>query len=338
MAVPRQAIPRASLHFLRRRRLVTASLAVAARPAGAQAPWPQQPVRILVGFSAGGGLDLAARLLARSLTSALGQQVQVENRTGANGALANDGAARATDGHTLVFGNTGSLAINNALFPGLATDPLRDLAPVAVLVETPFFFAVSRRLDAETLPAFIAAARARPGALSFGSNGIGSLHHLAFERFRRALGLDIVHVPYRGMSLALQDLAAGRLDFAMDAYPTMRGAEEAGEARLVGVTTAERVAWRAELPTVAEAARLPGYEVTAWMALMAPRSMAPQVVQQIEAAVAQALRDGALAGALQRLGLPARFRDGAATRAMIEAERAGYATLIREAGIRPDGS
>lgn len=338
MAVPRPAVPRASLHFLRRRRLVTASLAVAARPAGAQAPWPQQPLRMLVGFTAGGGLDLAARLLAQRLGPLLGQPVHVENRTGANGALANEAAARAADGHTLLFGNTGSLAINNALFPDLPTDPLRDLAAVAMLVETPFFFALSRHLGLDTLPAFIAAARARPGAFSFGSNGVGSLHHLAFERFRRALGLDILHVPYRGMAPALQELGAGRLDFAMDAYPTIRAAEEAGSARVVGVTAAERVAWRADVPTVAEAAGLPGFQVTAWMALMAPRAMPPAHLRRLEAAVADALRTGTLAEELQRLGLPPLFRDGAATRAVIAAERADYAAVIREAGIRPDGS
>ncbi len=329
---------RAALHYLRRRRIVVTGLAIAAGPGRAETPWPQRPVRIVVGFAAGGGVDLAARLLARTLSDALGQPVQVENRTGANGSLATESVVRARDGHTLLFGNTGSLAINNALFPDLGTDSLRDLAPVGLLVETPFFLALSARLPFTTLPAFIAHARANPGRLTFGSGGIGSAHHLAFEQLRRALGLEIAHVPYRGMALAMQDLAGGRLDFVMDAYPTIRAAEEAGHAHVVAVTASSPVSRRPELPTVAAAAGLPGYEVLSWMALMVPATTPAPIRQLLEAALAKALREGELSQALEQSGLPPRFRDGAATRAMIETERARYATLIREAGIRPDGN
>lgn len=330
---------RATLHYLRRRRLVAGSLGTAAaRPARAQAeaPWPQRPVRIVVGFTAGGGVDLVARLLARSLTDALGQPVQVENRTGANGSLATDSVVRAGDGHTLLFGNTGSLAINNALFPDLASDTLRDVVPVGLLVETPFFIAVPTRLPVASLADLVALARAQPGRLNFGSNGVGSLHHLAFEQFRRALGLDIAHIPYRGMANAMQDLAGGRLDLVMDAYFTIRTAEEAGHLRILAVTGADRVALRPDLPTVAEAAGIPGYDVASWMALMVPAGTPEAVLRRLEASLDAALRPGApLTEALQRQGLPPRFRNAAATRALIAADRARYAALVREAGIRP---
>lgn len=346
MGVPRPRLQpfhpspaRAALHHLRRRRLVAASLASpfgGRARAQSEAPWPQRPLRILVGFTAGGGVDLAARLLAHSLAEALGQPVQVENRTGANGNLAMEGAARAGDGHTLLFGNNGSLAINNVLIPGLAYDSLRDFEPAGLLVETPFFFAVASRLPITDLAGFIDHARVNPGRLNFGSNGIGSAHHLAFEQFRRALGLDIAHVPYRGMAAALQDLAGGRIDFVMDAYPTLRAAEAAGHLRIVAVTTPERIALRPELPTVAEAGGLPSYAVQAWMALMVPAGTPAPVVRRLEASLEAALRDGSpLAQALVNLGLPPRFRDSASTRALIAAERARYAALIREAGIRP---
>lgn len=330
---------RAALHYLRRRRVVAAGLGSAlARRAAAQspAPWPQRPLRIMVGFAAGGGVDLAARLLARTLADALGQPVSVENRTGANGSLAMEGVVRAGDGHTLLFGNTGSLAINNELFPDLSHDSLRDFEPVGLLVETPFFLAASTRLPVTSLDGFIAHARAHPGRLNFGSGGVGSAHHLAFEQFRRALGLDIAHIPYRGMALAVQDVAGGRIDFVMDGYPTIRAAEAAGHLRMLAVTAAERVGWRPDLPTVAEATGLPGFAVPSWMALMVPAGTPEAIRQILTDALAASLAPGAaLAQALERQGLPPRFRDGAATRAFIAAERARYAALIREAGIRP---
>ncbi|MGG5818905.1 Bug family tripartite tricarboxylate transporter substrate binding protein [Falsiroseomonas sp. HW251] len=338
LALPRhRPRPRAALHYLRRRRVVGTGLALAARPAWAQAPWPRMPLRIVVGFAAGGGIDLSARLLARSLADALGQSVHVENRTGANGGPAMEAVLRAGDNHTLLFGNTGSLALNNEFFPDLGYDSLRDFTPVGLLVEGPFFLGVSARLPVATLPDLVAHARAHPGRLTFASNGIGSLHQLAFEQLRRPLGLDIHHVPYRGIALAMPDVAAGRVDLVMDPYATMRPAEEAGQVRLIAVTGASRIAMRPDLPTVAEAAGLPGYEALSWMALMVPASMPEANRRLLESAMAAALQGGELPAALERLGLPPRFRDGAATRAYIEAERARFRRIIREAGIRPEG-
>jgi tripartite-type tricarboxylate transporter receptor subunit TctC len=341
VANPRPASPhrpRAALHYLRRRRVVAASLAIAARPAGAQAPWPQRPVRLVVGFAPGGGVDIAARLLARTWSGMLGQPVLVENRAGANGGLATESVMRAGDGHTLLFGNTGQIAINNELFPSLGYDSLRDFAPVGLVQETPFFFAVARRLPVSSLAEFVAFARTHPGTLNFGSPGVGSLQHLAFERFRRSLGLEIAHVPYRGMAIALQDLAGDRLEFVMDAGANIRAAEQAGHARIFAVTSSARVASRPEVPTVSEAAGLPDYEVRSWMALLTPVTTPPAIRAAMEAALAAALREGELPQAMERVGFPPRFLDGAATRALIEAERARYGALIREAGIKPDGS
>lgn len=325
---------RAAVHFLRRRRVVAAGIgATLAKPAPAQAPWPRQPVRMLVGFPPGGGLDLAARLLSNSLSAALGQPFLVENRTGANGYLATESAARASDGHTLLFGNPGALAIHNALFPAVPIDTLRDLTPVAMITETPMFFAIAPSLPVTTLAGFVAHARANPGRLSFGSNGVGSGSHLIFERFRRDLGLDISHVPYRGMAQALPDLAAGRIHMVLDAYFSIRGAEEAGQARMVAVTTLDPVPWRTELPTVAAAAGLPGWEVQGWMALMAPATIPSAVLRRLEAETARALGAGALGEALLRHGLPPRFRGSDEARAFIAAERARYGALIRQARI-----
>jgi len=329
--------PRAVLHHLRRRRIVGSGLALAARPVRAEAPWPQRPVRLVLGSAPGGGPDIAARLLAQRWQAMLGQPVVVENRVGANGGLAMESVARGGDGHSLLFGTTGNFAINPALFPSAAYDALRDFAPVGLLSRNAFFFAVAQRWSAGGLPALIAAARARPGTLDFGSPGIGTAQHLAFEQFRRGLGLDIAHIPYRGVAQALQDLAGGRLDLVIDLQAGAEGAEQTGQARIVAVTSAERAAQRPEVPTIAEAAGLPGYEVLAWMALMVPAATPPATRAAIEAALAAALRDDHLRHEMERAGLTPRFLDGAATRAFIEAERERYAALVRAAGIRPDG-
>lgn len=333
----RRAHPRAALHYLRRRRLVGSGLLLATRPLQAEGPWPQRPVRIVVGSAPGGGPDIAARLLAQRWQGLLGQPVVVENRVGANGGLAMESVVRAGDGHSLLFGTTGSIAINSALFPAATYDSLRDFAPVGLLSQNAFFFTVAERWGAGGLAGLVAHARTHPGALNFGSPGIGTAQHLAFEQFRHSLGLDIAHVPYRGVAQAFQDLVGGRLDLVIDLYAGAEGAEQTGLARIVAVTSAERALRRPEVPTVAEAAGLTGYEVLAWMALLVPAGTAPSIRAAAQASLAAVLGAGDIAQEFERVGLRPRFLDGAATRDFIEAERARYAAIIRAAGIRPDG-
>jgi tripartite-type tricarboxylate transporter receptor subunit TctC len=342
MAVPRLSCrparpTRATLNHLRRRRLVAAGLATTAagRPGAAQAPWPQRPLRLLVGVPPGGGVDIIARLVAAQLADRLGQPVVVENRAGASGNLAMEAVARAPrDGLTLFFGNTGQLAINNEIFPALGIDTLRDLEPVALIAENFFFFVTARRLPVTTLAEFIAHARAHPGRLTFGSTGVGSAHQLAFEMFRRPLGLDIVHVPYRGAAPAIQDFMAGNLDLYLDGHGSIEPLLSGGQGRLLAHSAPARLPWLPDTPTVAEAAPLPGYQVTGWMAVMAPAATPPEILARLEAETRVVLRpDGLVAQALAGRGVTARFRDGAATRAIIAAERAQWRRVIREAGI-----
>ena len=335
---PDRAPSRAAVHFLRRRRVVAAGLGTAlARPVRAQTPWPQRPLRMVVGFPAGGGVDIIARLLASQMATRLGQPVVIENRGGANGNVAMEASARAAaDGYTLFFGNIGNLAINNELFPRLSFDTLRDFTPVAQVNEHYFYMAIARRVPVASLAEFVGYARANPGRLSFGSPGLGSAHHLGFELFSRPLGLDIVHIPYRGEAPALQDLAAGNLDFTIGGYGALLPLIEAGHARIVATTAAQRLPWLPDMPTVAEAAPLPGYDLTGWMAVMAPAATPPAILRRLEQEIAESLRpDGEVARVLETRGVTARFRDGAATRALITAERVRWGRIIREAGITP---
>jgi tripartite-type tricarboxylate transporter receptor subunit TctC len=290
---------------------------------------------MFVGFPPGGGVDVIARLLAARTASSLGQPVIVENRSGANGNVAMEATARAaSDGYTLFFGNIGNLAINNELYAGLSFDTLRDLAPVAQVNEHYFYMAVAARVAAATLGEFIALARANPGRLSFGSPGMGSAHHLGFELFRRPLDLDIVHVPYRGEAPALQDLAAGTLDFTMGGYGALLPFVESRRARILATTASQRLSWLPDMPTVAEAAPLRGYDLIGWMAVMAPAATPPVILQRLQDEIAAALTPGGeVARALDTRGVTAKFRDAAATRALIEAERQRWGRVIREARI-----
>ncbi len=231
------------------------SLLPAAAPALAQeTTYPSRPVRLLVGFAAGSASDLIARPLAQKLSERLGQPVTVENRPGANGVLASEAVARAApDGHTLLLGTFSQTVVTPLLRSDLPYDTERDLAPVAGVVQPPLVVAVPADLPARSLGELVALARARPGQLNMGSAGSGDLGHLALELLKRRMGFDIVHVPYRGSGPALQDMLGGRVQLMISPYIVMKGPAEAGQVRVLAVTSSERLPALPDVPTVAEA-------------------------------------------------------------------------------------
>ena len=226
------------------RAAATSALSFTAGAASAQDANPTRPVRVLVGFAAGSALDLMARLLAQRMAERLGQPFVVENRAGANGAIATEAAARAApDGQTLMMANIGKLVINPAAARGAGPDPALDLAPVAKVLETVLVVAVPADLPARTLAEFVDLARARAGQFNMGSAGTGDLGHLAFEMLKRHAGLDITHVPYRGSGPALQDLLGGRVQLMISPYIVFRGAVEAGCVIQVIVGAVSTASW-----------------------------------------------------------------------------------------------
>jgi tripartite-type tricarboxylate transporter receptor subunit TctC len=304
--------------------------------ARAQGEYPARPVRVIVGFPPGGGVDLTARPLLAKLAERFGQQFVVENRGGANGNIAMEAAARAApDGHTLFFGNGGNLAINHALYANLSFDTLRDFAPVAQVVQVPLAVTVPADFPARTIPDFIAQARARPGSLNMGSGGTGGLPHLAFELFRRQAGIDVAHIPYRGSAPALQDLLGGRVQLMIDAYNLSRGAVEAGRVRVIGTTGAARMPALPDVPTVAEQG-LPGFAAVGWQGLVAPAGTPEPVRARLEAAVAWAMRETDLPQTYLSQGSIPHFADGAAFRRLIEEERTLWSRVVREGNIQAD--
>jgi tripartite-type tricarboxylate transporter receptor subunit TctC len=297
--------------------------------------WPARPVRIVVGFPAGGGVDLTARPLALRLGDRLGQQFVVDNRGGAGGNIAMDAVAKSpADGYTLLQANVGMLAINPGLYRDLTFDTVRDFAPVAQVVAVPLAVAVPADLPVRTLPEFIAYAKARPGQLNMGSGGNGGIPHLAFELMKRQAGIDVVHVPYRGSAPALQDLLGGRVQLMVDGYNLMRGAAEAGRVRVIATTGRRRLPALPDVPTVAET--LPGFEAEGWQGIVAPAGTPEPILGALEQAISGLLAGGDLPQIYLNQGQLPAFAPRAEFAALIRREREQWTRVIREAGITLD--
>ncbi|MBX9700317.1 MAG: tripartite tricarboxylate transporter substrate binding protein [Acetobacteraceae bacterium] len=278
----------------RRLLLGLAAATALTRPAPAQAPWaPDRPVRLIVGFAAGGSTDITARQLGAAMAERLGQPVVIENRPGAGGNIAAEAAARATpDGHTLFLATSGTLMANRFLFRALPFDPERDFVPITPVSLVPNLIVVHPSVPAQSLAELLGFARANPGRVHYGSGGPGTTLHLAAAMLAARAGVELVHVPYRGGAPAALDLVAGKIQ--MIASPTMEVLAQvrAGQLRPLAVTTQGRVPLFPEIPAVAET--LPGFEVVLWNALMAPAGTPPAAVARFSAVAQEALRGEAL--------------------------------------------
>lgn len=274
-----------------RRPLLLAALAGPSLPRAATAQsWaPERPLRLLVGFAAGGSTDVTARLVAQALGERLGQPVVVENRPGAGGNIAAEAAARsAPDGQTLLMGTSGVLAANPALYRSVPFDSLRDFAPISQVAFIPNLVVVHPDLPVRDMPGLIAHARAHPGQVHYGSAGIGTSLHLAAALLAARAGLELVHVPYRGGAPAATDLLSGKIQMAASPLVEVIAHVQAGRLRPLAVTTAGRSALLPEVPTVAET--IPGFEVALWNGLLAPAGTPPAAIARLAAETGAALR------------------------------------------------
>lgn len=271
--------------------LFAAALALAAAalaPAHAQtAKWPDKPVRMIVPLAPGGGTDIMARLFASRLSAEFGQQFIADNRSGAGGTIGQEIVARANpDGYTLIT-VAASYAANAALYK-LPYDPVTGIAPIGIMVTGPLILTVHPSVQAASLKEFIALARAKPGAIAFGSSGNGSFSHLTAELFRQASGTNMVHVPYKSAGPALVDLLGGQIQVFFGSGPSSAGHIRAGRLRGLGVTTAKRSSILPDLPAIGE--QLPGYSTDFWFGMWAPRGTPRAVISQINQAIGRILR------------------------------------------------
>jgi len=274
------------------RRAALAALALPAlgRTARGQT-FPDQPVRMVVPFAAGGPADIIARVVARVMGERLGRPVVVESRPGAGGTIGVDTAAKARpDGHTLVMASSGAVVILPHMRANMPYDPLRDLTPISQVLGVPQIVSVAPGLGVRSLADLVALARARPGQLAFGSAGIGSSLHMAGELLKLRTGIDITHVPYGGAAPAVTDLIAGRIQILMADTPALIGQVRAGTLPALAVTSAERLGVLPDVPTAVEAG-IPGMVSETWYGVLGPAGLPADRVQTLHAAILAAVQD-----------------------------------------------
>ena len=320
-----------------RRQLMTLSAAsvlaprLAGRAAFAQ-NWPSRVVRLIAPFPPGGGTDGVARIIAAGLSEIWGQQVIVDNRPGAGSNIGAEAAVRSDpDGYTILIGSL-PLAVNRFLYSSLNYDSITDLAPVTLLCTYPNVMAVPNSSPAKSVQEFIAHAKANRGTITFASSGIGTSPHLAGELFKRMAGIEMTHVPYRGVAPAMNDLIPGRVDVMFNTIGGLLPQVRSGQVRGLAVSTAERFPTAMDLPTVAESG-VPGFDVSAWYALFVPAKTPPDIIAKINADTAAALSDPAVKARLETLGVLVGPTTPQQLGALLRSEMDKWGPIIKAAGI-----
>jgi tripartite-type tricarboxylate transporter receptor subunit TctC len=317
------------------RRVALAGIALCTLPLSAQAQgFPSRAITIVVTYPPGGPVDTLARVIAQEIATDLGQPVVVENRPGASGIVGTGAVARAEpDGHTLVLGTTQTHATNQSLIKNWTFDAVKDFAPVAGVAAMPHVLVVRKDFPAANVADIVAMAKSKPGALTFGSMGNGSSAHLAGELFKTKAGIDLLHVPFRGLSPMTTELLAGRVDLSIAPLPGLIAQQiAAGSVRALGIASAQPTPQLAAVPTFADAG-VPGVEADAWSALFAPAKTPPAVIERLHRAVAAALAKDAVRQNLARQGLPVALKTPAEMSAMLPGEVAKWAAVIKAANV-----
>jgi tripartite-type tricarboxylate transporter receptor subunit TctC len=310
-----------------------AALPTASRIARAQA-YPTRPVRIIIGFAAGGAPDILGRLLGQWLSERLGQPFVIENRTGAGGNIATEAVAQATaDGYTLLLTSVGN-AVNATLYDKLNYNFLRDIAPVASISREPLGMEVHPSFPAKTVPELIVYAKANPGKINYASAGSGSSLHMAGELFKLMAGVELVHVPYRGSPPALTDLLGGQVQLMFCPLPPSVEYVRSGRLRALAVTTATRSQALPDIPVVADF--VPGYEASAWYGIGAPKSTPAEIVDKLNAEINAGLADPKLKARLTELGSVAFAGSPSDFGKHLAAETEKWGKVIRAANIKPE--
>ena len=311
------------------------ALLISAAPAQAQSgAWPAKPVKIVVTFPPGGAPDTLARVLADKWSQALGQPVTVDNKPGAGGNIGADFVAKSpADGTTLVVGTVGTHAINASLYSTMPYNNIKDFTPITFLASTPNLLVVNNSVPAKNVKELIELAKKQP--LTFGSSGSGTSIHLSGELFNTLAGVKMQHIPYKGRAQAVPDLLGGRITMIFDNMPSALPLVKAGEIRAIAVTSATRSAAAPNVPTLAESG-LPQFEATSWFALLGPAGMPRDVQLRINAETAKVLALPDVKEKLATLGLDPAPGTPEALAALIQAETAKWARVVKESGAKAD--
>ena len=304
--------------------------------ARAQPSYPNKPIRLIVPFPAGGGTDILARFVGNKLTETVGWQIVFDNRSGAGGNIGMQAAAQAApDGYTMVIGQTSNLAINPALYSKLPYDPLRDFVPVSLVSASPLVFVVSLKSQYKTLGDLVGAAKVKPGQLTFGSPGSGTVSHLAGELFQRTASIKYIHVPYKGAAQALPDLISGRIDLYSSSLETGMPHMKAGTIRALAVTSLQRVPAVADVPTVAESG-YKGFQATTWFGILVAKGTPEAIVNRLTTEITKVLQ---LPDIKERMaasgGIPVKTGPKEFS-ALLSAETQQWARIVKESGAKVD--
>lgn len=321
------------------RRQLTAVLALSAcssLPLTAVAQdFPSKPITIVVPFSAGGGVDTVTRILAEKLRSTLNATIVVENKAGGSGMIAAQAVVKAVpDGHTLLMGSAGETAINPFVFKGrMAYNPSKDLQPVTLVTRIPNVLVVSPKLPVKNTEELIAHAKKNPGRLSYSSSGVGNPQHLNGELLEELAGIFMVHIPYKGAAGQLVDVTSGVVDMTFVSYAAAKSFIQSGKVKPIAISSAKRMSFAPDLPALAETKSLAKYQLENWFGLFAPANTPAAVVQKINTAVTEALKDPELSKRLRDQGgepspmTPQQFRD------FIQAESKQFERIVQSAQI-----
>jgi tripartite-type tricarboxylate transporter receptor subunit TctC len=314
--------------------LIAAIALVVAGSVQAQSGYPNHPITMVVGFAPGGGTDTVARIIAKSLSEGLGQQVLVENKAGAGGYIATEYVARAVpDGYTILLGNVGSLAVTPHMIVSPSYDPLRDFAPITMAVVFANVIVVPSSVPAQTLAEFVKLAQAKPGTVTYGTSGIGGAGHLAGELFNMRANIDMLHVPYKGGGPSMQGLLGGQV---MSSFATPVSVVEhikAGKLRALATTGPKRAALLPDVPTVAESG-YPGFEAMNWYAYVAPAKTPKEIVERLNRELVKALNNANVEALLLQQGLEPSPSSPAELGRYMKREYETWGKVVKQAGIK----
>jgi tripartite-type tricarboxylate transporter receptor subunit TctC len=300
----------------------------------AGASYPDKPLRILVGFVAGGPADVVARMVGDKLTEAWGKPVVIENVTGSGGNMATERVAKsAPDGYTLLLGTSGPFVIHPSLYPKLPFEPVKDFAPITQLCFTANVLVVNNDVPAKSVAELTALARAQPGTLTFGSAGVGTTQHLSGELFKTMAGLDIQHIPYRGIAAVMPDLLGGRLTMVFSSPVSALPLAREGKVRPLAVTSLTRAPSSPDLPTMVEAG-FPGFDATAWFALLAPAGTPEPIIAKLHREAVRILALPDVRKRLDELGMVPMGTSPAQFAAAIASEAPLWAKVIKASGAK----
>jgi tripartite-type tricarboxylate transporter receptor subunit TctC len=320
----------------RRRLAALAAASLLAGPVWAQSDYPSRPIKMVVGFAAGGISDVLGRAVAAKMSTTIGQPVIVENKPGAGTTIAGDAVAKAApDGYTIWLQDITTHAINASLYTKLPYDSVRDFTTVGLVASTPLMLVVHPSTPAKNVKELVALLKASPGKYSYGSSGAGTIVHLASELFNSAEKLQLLHVPYKGSNPATQAILAGEVTYVFSTMPPAVSNAKAGKLRALAVTTPRRVSAAPDVPTMIEAG-VPGFEVVLYSGVLGPKGMQPAVVRKLNAEFAKVVATDDIKMVFQKLGADAITSTPESFRDMIEREIAKLAPVVKASGAKPD--